>query len=167
GCYPRPSIRILSEGNPIVAYGGESTIWVQRLQANAWVGPVSATGDSFPAPAGQFELQLDPAGVPVLVFTARNMPITAQVLRLSATPSWEGVGPNTGALPLPASIYSVSSPRLRFDAAGRPVLGLSADVVTGPGTGASGVTVARFDGASWHVGDGYLGTADNPTRGGD
>jgi hypothetical protein len=165
GCYPRPSIRILPDGNPIVAYEGENVLWVQRLKGNAWVGPVSASGDSFPAPAGQFELQIDPGGVPVLAFTARNIPVTAQVLRLSATPSWDGVGPNNGALPLPASIYSVSSPRLRFDAAGHPVLGLYADVVTGPGTGASGVTVARFDGASWQVGDGYLGTASTYVRG--
>ena len=167
GCYPRPSIRILPDGNPIVAYQGESVLWVQRLQGSAWVGPVSAAGDSFPAPAGEFELQLDPGGAPVLVFTARNIPITAQVLRLSSTPSWDGVGPNSGALPLPASIYSVSSPRMRFDAAGHPVLGLVADVVTGPGTGASGITVARFDGASWQVGDGYLGTANTSMRGGE
>ena len=163
GCYPRPSIRILPDGNPIVAYQGESVLWVQRLQGNAWVGPVSAAGDSFPSPAGEFELQLDPGGVPVLVLTARNFP--ANVVRLSATPSWDGVGPNGGALPLPASLYSVSSPRLRFDAAGHPVLGLYADVVTGPGTGTSGITVARFDGASWQVGDGYLGTANSATRG--
>ena len=167
GCYPRPSIRILPDGNPIVAYQGEGVLWVQRLQGSAWVGPVSANGDSFTEPAPEFELQLDPGGVPVLARTPLDRGSTPRVVRLSAAPSWDGVGPNGGALPLPASIYGVNDPRLRFDAAGHPVLGLVADVVTGPGTGATGLTVARFDGASWQVGDGYLGTTDTPTRGGE
>jgi hypothetical protein len=165
GCYPRPSIRILPDQSPIVAYQGEGALWVQRLQGSAWVGLVSPNGDSFTEPAPEFELQLDPGGVPVLVRTPIESSGTAHVVRLSGTPSWDGVGPNGGTVPLPATIYNVQNPRLRFDAAGHPVLGLVADVVTGPGTGTTGITVASFDGASWHVADGYLGTTDVPTRG--
>jgi len=163
GCYYRPSIRILPDGTPMVAYLADQVLWVQKLQGNAWVGAVSPTGDSYAAPVGQYDLQIDPAGRPVLVRTARDAAGTATVTRLSATPSWDPVGPNGGALTFPASLYSVASPRLRFDSAGNPVLGLSADINLGGGTGSWGVAVASFDGSTWTLSDGHQATADSGT----
>lgn len=163
GCYYRPAIRILPDGTPMVAYLVDQVLWVQKLQADAWVGAVSPTGDSYPAPVGQYDLQIDPAGRPVLVRTARDAAGTATVTRLSSTPSWDPVGPNGGALTLPATLYSVGSPHLRFDSAGNPVLGLSADINEGGGTGSWGVAVARFDGSAWTLSDGHHATADSGT----
>jgi hypothetical protein len=162
-CYYRPSIRILADGTPMVAYLADQDLWVQQLKGNAWVGPVSTAGDSFAAPVGQFDLQIDPAGRPVLARTARDAAGTATVTRLSATPSWDGIGPNGGAMTLPASIYNVGTPHLRFDPAGNPVLGLSADVKTGEGTGGSGVAVALFNGSSWTVSDGHFANSNSST----
>jgi len=163
GCYYRPSIRILPDGTPMVAYLADDVLWVQKLQNNAWVGAVSASGESYAAPVGQYDLQIDPAGRPVLVRTARDSAGTATVTRLSTTPSWDPVGPNGGALTLPANLYSVASPHLRFDSAGNPALGLSADINLGGGTGAWGVAVALFDGSAWTVSDGHQATADSGT----
>ena len=162
-CYYRPSVRVLADGTPMVAYLADEVLWVQKLQGNAWVGAVSPSGDSYPAPVGQYELQIDPAGRPVLARTARDAAGTATVARLSATPSWDPVGPNGGAVTLPASLYSVGTPHLRFDPSGNPVLGLSADINLGGGTGSSGVAVARFDGTSWSITDGHWATPDAST----
>src|SRR5262249_5499512 len=96
GCYYRPAIRLLPDGTPMVAYPADSVLWVQQLKANAWVGLVSASGDSFPAPTAQYDLQLDSSSRPVLVFVARDGSNSAHVMRLSATPSWNPVGPNGG-----------------------------------------------------------------------
>src|SRR5262249_50293599 len=96
GCYYHPSIRLLPDGTPMVAYTSDTAIWVQQLKANAWVGPVSASGDSFPATAPQYDLQLDSTSRPVLVWASRDGADRAHAMRLTATPSWDPVGPNGG-----------------------------------------------------------------------
>jgi hypothetical protein len=82
-------------------------------------------------------------------------------LRSTPTPAWDALGPNGGTLPLPAGTVSISSPRLKFDAAGNPVMGAMAGVETSPGVWTGGTTVARFDGTNWQVGAGYRISSDS------
>jgi len=164
GCFSRPAIRLRSDGTPLVAYLSDTVLWVQQLQGNAWVGPVSASGDSFPAPAAQYDLQLDSAGRPLLVWAAQDGTNSAHAVRLSATPSWNPVGPNGGVLPLPANIGGLQYPHLRLDESGSPVVGFQASVATGGGAFGSGVSVARFDGVNWQVGSGFFAPPDGSVR---
>ena len=162
GCGIRPAIRILADGSPVVAYRADQDLWIQNLQGDQWIGLGSPTGDSFGGQAGQFELQFDPQGRLVLA-TSAFATTTLDVFRLSpgAGASWQPLGPSGGALPLPASIHDLSTPRIRFDASGNPIIGLYAGVYVLPGVWTGGTTVARFDGASWTVQDGYFADANS------
>jgi hypothetical protein len=159
-CYYRPSIRVLGDGTPIVAYLADELLWVQKLQGNAWVGAVSPSGESYPAPVGQYDLQIDPAGRPVLVRTARDAAGTATVTRLSATPSWDPVGPRGGAVTLPASLYSVGLRICDSMPPGIRCWDFPRTSTSATGRAAGESRLAQFDGSSWSITDGHWATPD-------
>lgn len=149
-----PSLAIDSSDRPVVAHQSNNEVWVHRLENNAWVGLAAAAGDSFPALSGAvvgFDLKLDAGELPWLV--VKNGGITS-VSRFDAIArAWQPAGPNAGRLPEPVG-FGISSPKLRFDAAGKPVVAGIAPV----GTSASfstGVAVYRFDGTTWLTTGGF------------
>jgi len=152
-CSPFPALAIGSDGAPIAAYRAGTGTVVQRFDGTRWMGLVTpdSTGDVFALQNTTPDLKVDVSGRVWLVTGTPTFGGSAFVRRFNAaTPSWETIG---GALPQ-TTTSGLSTPRLRFDAAGLPVIAWLAGVGTG-GTSTPGVAVYRYDGSAWSTTGGY------------
>lgn len=156
-CRDTPVLQLDAADVPVLAYrSNTNTILVQRYNGTAWQGIVAASGDSFAASNGGFDLKLDANGRLYLVVGSGVFQKDATIVRqLSAapTPAWETVGPNGGRLP-ETNTVGLSLPRLRFDAAGKPVIAAIASIDGGSGA-LPGTAVYRYDGSNWTSTGGY------------
>ncbi|MGH8797760.1 MAG: hypothetical protein ACREXI_11925, partial [Caldimonas sp.] len=149
-CSGAPKLVLDGADRPIVAYRADNLLWLQRYENNAWSGFAAPAGDSFGYIYGSFDLKLDANDVPWFVHSADNV---TTVRRFDAgSHAWVAVGPNGGRLP-ETNTAGLGEPRLRFDAAGRPVIGTLASV--GSVVTSQGVAVYRYDGSTWSTSGGY------------
>jgi hypothetical protein len=157
-CDSVPHVAIGSDDAPWAAYGSESNIVVQRFNGTQWQGlAVPASGDVFALQNGSYDIAVDASGRAWFVTSSsQGSSAAARVRRFNAaTGTWDGVGPNGGALS-EIDTAGLDTPRLRFDASGLPVIGWVAAVLGASGNSASpGVAVYRYDGTAWSTTGGY------------
>ncbi|MGZ5798967.1 MAG: hypothetical protein ACXWJG_18805, partial [Caldimonas sp.] len=161
GCQSVPAIAIDGSDRPLVAYRTGNAVTVQRYDGAAWQGLATAGGDSFDSIQGGFDLRLDPGDQPY-VAVSNGGALTVRRFNPAPGVGWEGVGPNAGRLP-DVNTVRLDVPRMRFSAAGRPVIATVAGVPFpgSPGVYSAGVAVHRFDGAVWSTTGGYQTSANN------
>lgn len=126
----RVLLKIDSQDRPLVArrsLASGDRVEVARLDGAAWQAlgaPIQMDNDA--ASGHHFDLQLAADGQPHLVHGRRatqSEAVAGRVLRFVATPapgSWQPLGADQGALPLPAGQTGGYEPQLRFDAGGAP-----------------------------------------------
>ncbi len=152
-CSRFPALAFGSDGAPIAAYlAGTGTV-VQRFDGSVWKGLATAdpTGDVFALQNTTPDLKVDALGRVWLVTGTPSFGGSALVRRFTpATPAWDTIG---GPLPQ-ATTSGLQTPRLRFDAAGQPVIAWLASVGTG-GISSGGTAVYRYDGAVWSTTGGF------------
>lgn len=153
-CRIFPALTIGSDGAPIAAYQYDNNVVVQRFDGTQWKGLAKpdSSGDVFLLQNGNYDLKVDAAG---RVWFVTGSPIftgiPALVRRFNATTlAWETIG---GGL-TQTNTSGLQTPRLRFDAAGLPIVAWIAAVGTG-GVASPGAAVYRYDGAAWSTTGGY------------
>jgi hypothetical protein len=157
-CLTLPIVAIGADDAPQLAYRADNNVVVQRFDGVAWKGLATAAGDVFALQNNTYDLKVDAAGRSWFVTDAPTFSGTpALVRRFNATTlAWDIVG---GSLPQIGTL-GLSTPRLRFDGSGNPVIGWVASV--GSGSVASpGTAVYRFDGSTWSTTGGYQTGPDN------
>ncbi|MGB8223726.1 MAG: PKD domain-containing protein, partial [Polyangiales bacterium] len=155
-CANKPVIAPGPGGTLAIAYRADNDVVLQRFDGTEWVGIESALADHFAGQNSDFDLAADPSGRLHFVLTAPFPTGAASVVRRLSTavpPVWELLGPNGGALPQ-TNTAGLASPRLRFDAAGKPVIGVIAAV--GSSVVYAGTAVYRYDGAQWSSTGGFV-----------
>jgi hypothetical protein len=190
-CLAHPAVVIGADDAPVVAYGYDNSIVVQRFDGTQWKGLAKpdTSGDVFALQSGTYDLKTDAAGrIWFVTGSPTFSAIGARVRRFDPVAiKWDTIG---GILPQ-TNTSGLLTPRLRFDAAGQPVIAWIASVGTG-GVVSAGTAVYRYDGTAWSTTGGYnpsgtrnangpndLGftffngealvswTSSNPTRGGN
>lgn len=147
-CSDTPSLVVDAADKPTVAYKAGNDTLVQRLDGTAWT-----TLGSLPSLRNSFDLNLDAAGVPWIVLAPGYFEGATVVRKFDATTNaFVTVGANGGALP-ETNTNGLARPRLRFDAAGKPVIAVVAGV--GSGTVSAGIAVYRYDGTVWTTSGGF------------
>jgi hypothetical protein len=163
-CASLPGLAIGSDDAPIVSYGYENSIAVQRYDGSAWKGLVVAdtSGDVFPLQGGTHDLQVDVSGrVWFVTGTSSFSGAAARVRRFTpAATKWDSIG---SALPQTGTI-GLATPRLRFGSDGLPQIAWIAAVGSG-GTSAGGVASYRFDGTTWSTTGGYQADSSRMIQG--
>jgi hypothetical protein len=157
-CDSVPHVAIGSDDAPWAAYGSDSNVVVQRFDGTQWQGLAApASGDVFALQSGSYDIAIDAGGRAWLVTSSsQGSGAAARARRFNAaTATWDGVGPNGGAL-AEIGTAGLDTPRLRFDAGGLPVIGWVAAVLGASGKSTSaGVAVYRYDGTAWSTTGGY------------
>ena len=153
-CGSTPALAIGADDAPVVAYGYDNNIVVQRFDGTKWRGLVApdSTGDVFPLQNPSYDLKVDATGRVWFVTgspTFSNLNARVRRFDVGAT-KWDTIG---GFLPQ-TNTSGLAIPRLRFDASGQPVIGWVASVGTG-GVAGPGVGVYRYDGTVWSTTGGY------------
>ncbi len=161
-CSTFPALAIGSDGAPIAAYQSDNNTVVQRFDGTRWKGLVTAdsTGDVFSLQNLAADLKVDVTGRVWLVTASRSggSPLVRRFN--AATTVWETIGG-----PLPQTTTSgLTTPRLRFDAAGLPVIAWLAAVGTG-GASSPGTALYRYDGSAWSTTGGYQAGGNQASHG--
>ena len=153
-CISFPAVAIGADDAPVAAYGYDNNIVVQRFDGTQWKGLATpdSSGDVFPLQNPTYDLKVDAAG---RIWFVTGSPIFtgigARVRRFNAaTLVWDAIG---GSL-TQTNTSGLQTPRLRFDAAGQPVIAWIASVGTG-GVASPGTAVYRYDGTAWSTTGGY------------
>ncbi len=136
---------------------------MQRFDGTQWKGLATAdsTGDVFALQNRTPDLKVDASGRVWLVTGTPTFGGSALVRRFNAaTLAWETIG---GALPQ-ATTSGLTTPRLRFDATGQPVIAWQAAVGTG-GISNPGVAVYRYDGSVWSTTGGFRAGGNQASAG--
>lgn len=154
-CISHPAVATGAGDTLIVAYGYENSIAVQRFDGTQWTGLAKpdSTGDVFALQNGTYDLKVDASGRTWFVTGSPTFSgIGARVRRFDPVAiKWDTVG---GILPQ-TNTSGLLTPRLRFDAAGLPVIAWIASVGTG-GVASAGTAVYRYNGTVWSTTGGYL-----------
>ncbi len=166
-CVSTPVLAIGADDAPVVAYGYDNSIAVQRFDGTKWRGLVApdSTGDVFPLQNPSYDLKVDATGHLRFVTGSPTFSgVNARVRRFDVGAlKWDSIG---GILPQ-TTTSGLATPRLRFDAGGQPVIAWQAAVGTG-GVATAGVAVYRYDGTTWSTSGGYnpsgTRTADGPNE---
>ena len=158
-CLSYPSVAVGSDNLPIAAFQFDNSVVVQRFDGTSWKGLVKpdTTGDVFALQNPTYDLKVDAAGRVWLVTGSPGFSgISARVRRFNpATPAWDTIG---GALPQ-INTVGLLLPRLRFDAAGQPVIAWVA-AVGNASVASSGAAMYRYNGSVWSTTGGFQ-TAGN------
>jgi hypothetical protein len=157
-------------GARAIAYRADHNVVLQKFDGAAWVGIETPLADSFFALTSDYDLAADAAGRLHFVLTAHYPSASGGVVRrlsTAPTPVWETLGPNSGALPQ-TNTCGLSTPKLRFDANGNPVIGALAAIAVGNcGVASSGTAVYRYDGTQWSSTGGFQADSSYVQSNGD
>ena len=153
-CASVPALAIGSDNAPIAAYQADNNIVVQRFDGALWKGLAQAdtNADIFAVQNGSYDLKVDATG---RVWFVTGSPIFSGVPALvrrfnPTTTAWETIG---GPLQQ-TNTQGLNTPRLRFDAAGLPVIAWLAAVGSG-GVASPGLAVYRYNGTAWSTTGGF------------
>ena len=166
-CKTTPVIQLDANDLPAVAYRADNNVIVQRYDGSAWKDVVAAGGATFASINGTYDMRIDAGGRLWFVFAEgfpTGLPTTVRRLNPTPTAAWEFIGPNGGALPQ-TNTAGLSTPHLRFDNSGKPVIGATAAV--GSSVVSTGTIVYRFDGSVWSSTGGYQTAGSNARAAGD
>ena len=158
-CVTLPGVAVGADDAPVAAYTYDNNIVVQRFDGTQWKGLETAdsSGDVFQLQGGTYDLKADASGRIWLVTSSpTSSGIGARVRQFNTVATrWDAIG---GILPQ-TNTLGLQVPRLRFDAAGQPVIAWQASIGTG-GVSGPGTAVYRYDGTAWSTTGGYepLGT---------
>jgi hypothetical protein len=152
-----PRVVIDAADRPVVAYQGAESgplSRVQRFDGNAW-GPLASGSDDRFTGTFTHDLAVGPDGT--LWFSQTSFGDNSMQVRRfdTAAANWVFAGPNSGKLP-ETGTDGWSFHRIRFDSAGRPVVGGMIGILDSTGaTSSTGVAVYRFNGTTWSTTGGY------------
>jgi len=165
-CNTPPAIQMDTGDLPVVAYRADNNVNVQRYDGTVWKDVV-AGGATFSSINGTYDLRIDASGRVWFVLAEgfpSGVPTVVRRLNPTPTPVWETIGANGGALPQ-TNTAGLSTPRLRFDTLGSPVIGATAAI--GSSVVITGTIVYRYNGSVWSSTGGFQTTGTNPRASGD
>jgi hypothetical protein len=166
-CLTPPVVQMGADDMPAVAYRADNDVRVQRYDGSTWNDVVGSGGATFSALNYTYDMRLDTNGRLWFVLmppTFSGLPAIVRRLNPTPTPAWETIGPNGGTLPQ-TNTLGLSTPHLRFDGAGNPVIGTNASVTVSPGVSSSGTAVYRYNGSVWSSTGGYQAVGTSGSNG--